>query len=593
MAGILTLLIAGLFRLPANQPRPVQAEDAAPPTPKRQAVLTIDTDLYEWWLIRWNDNKVRCWVVVDHEGKPTSQEIYDTCGPDIHEDWADTTACSQSDLSKCEGVYLYFADKRRGQKEVTVDLPPAEAWISLSGCQQVNGQNQCSRPPALVISGIEPLPNEMIVRIQGTIGGEVFSCPLDTCRIPLRPTGKQGISVEFWADSSFGDSSPHYTALVRVMPWGDFAAPEGPTTDKQLYYVDVLSSQWRGPRPASCSDVWQVFPEIGGPAAWLQTPDTADQLKSSISYYYLAGMLIRNGAADASSCPNGGLEDSGIAANACGVQVAMPQVVEWQNQFDTDILQTADDTGVPAQLMKNIFSRESQFWPGIYRTYREAGLGQLTDKGADTVLLWNESFYQQFCPLVLSQSTCEKRFFDLNDGAKDMLRGALVQKVNASCDNCKNGIDLTQVGFSVNVFAKGLQANCAQTGQTLENITQLPAGQVASYEDLWRFTLVNYNAGVGCLYNAVDQAWSAREPIDWQHVAPYLEPACREAIRYVEFVTEWDGPSLYTVDKSGWIPENDAASSDEDWTDEATVDEECLDDNWLWDGSDWICDSAQ
>ncbi len=556
MAGVLILLLAGLFRLPETQPQPVRAQDAAPPGPKRQAVLTIDTNLYEWWVIRWSDNKVRCWVVVDHEGQPTGQEIYKACGQNIYEDWADTTACNQADTTKCPGVYLYFADQRQGKKEVTIDLPPAEAWLSLSGCELVEGQYQCTRPPALVINGIEPLPNEVIVSIEGKIGGDTFSCPRSTCRLPLRPTGRQGIPVEFWANSSFGDSSPHYTALVRVLPQGDFAAPEGPTQDQQLYYVDVLSSQWRGPRPASCSDVWQVFPDVGGPPDWLKTPDTAEQLKSSVSYYYLAGMLIRNGAVDASSCPNGGLEAGGITANACGVQVAMPQVTEWQNQFDSDILKVAEDTGVPAQLMKNIFSRESQFWPGIYRTYREAGLGQLTDKGADTVLLWNESFYQQFCPLVLSQDECSQRFFDLDPGYQDMLRGALVQKVNASCDNCQSGIDLTQVGFSVQVFAQGLQANCAQSGQTVENITGLVPGQVSSYQDMWRFTLVNYNAGVGCLYNAIDEAWSEHKPLDWLHVAPYLEPACRGAIPYVEFVTQWPGPSLYGDDQSSYTNDN-------------------------------------
>lgn len=575
MAGLTALFLAGFFAFPASRIEPVRAQEQTPPGPERQAVLTIDTNLYEWWLIRWSDNKVRCWVVVDHEGKPTSQEIYKACGKDIHEDWADTTSCSESDLTKCQGVYLYFAEQRRGQKQVTIDLPPAEAWLSVSGCEVVNGQNRCGRVPALVINGIEPLPNELIVRIQGALGGETFSCPRDVCRIPLRPTGRQGIPVEFWADSSYGDSSLHYTALVRVLPWGDFAAPEGPTRDPRLYYVDVLSSQWRGPRPASCADVWQVFPDVGGPPEWLRTPDTAEGLKSSVSYYYLAGMLIRNGAVDAGDCPNGGLEPGGLTANACGVQAALPQVIEWQNRFDADILQVADETGVPAQLMKNIFSRESQFWPGIYRTYREAGLGQLTEKGADTVLLWNESFYGQFCPLVLAESVCAQRFFDLTDEQQDMLRGALVQKVNVSCSICENGIDLTQVGFSVHVFAEGMQANCAQAGKTVENITKLPAGQVSSYEDLWRFTLVNYNAGVGCLYRAVRQAWNKREPLDWNHVAPYLETACRESIRYVEFVTQHEGPSLYTqggplIDygEEDLLPyDSDVIDEDFDWED--------------------------
>jgi hypothetical protein len=48
-----------------------------------------------------------------------------------------------------------------------------------------------------------------------------------------------------------------------------------------------------------------------------------------------------------------------------------------------------------------------------------------------------------------------------------------------------------------------------------------------------------------------------REPLDWEHVAPYLEPACQQAIRYVESITGHSGPSLYTggdLDLSGVDP---------------------------------------
>jgi len=48
---------------------------------------------------------------------------------------------------------------------------------------------------------------------------------------------------------------------------------------------------------------------------------------------------------------------------------------------------------VPAQLLKNIFLRESQLWPGIYNSIKEVGLGHLTDNGADTILLWNPDFF--------------------------------------------------------------------------------------------------------------------------------------------------------------------------------------------------------
>jgi hypothetical protein len=146
----------------------------------------------------------------------------------------------------------------------------------------------------------------------------------------------------------------------------------------------------------------------------------------------------------------------------------------------------------------------------------------------------------------LSQETCKTRFTHLEERYQAMLRGALVQEVNASCVDCERGIDLSQAGFSVNVFAHGMIGNCEQVTQVMWNLTSQFPGKLTSYNDLWRFTLVNYNAGTGCLYSAIQRAWSNREPLDWEHVAPYLEPACQEAIRYVESITGHQGPSLYT-----------------------------------------------
>ncbi|HSV85639.1 MAG TPA: hypothetical protein VLH85_03625 [Levilinea sp.] len=529
--------------------------------PRRTTEITIDVDLYEWWLILWRDNSIRCRIIVDHDGLPTAREISRACTQKDYQTWLETLPCNEVDITRCKGVYLFQASRGRGQRTINLDLPPSEVWISLGGCSEGAFSNQCNDLPYLLLSGLEPLPNETIVRIQGTIDGEPFSCRRDLCRIPLRPTGRSGIQIEFWADSSFGDSSEDYTALVRVIPWGDFMAPEGPRNDPRLYYVDVISSQWEGQRAASCSATWQSFPDVGEPPEWLRTPEAVAELTSSVSFYYLAGMLIRNGAVDARTCSNGGMANN-VVANSCGVQLALPQVRQWQNRFDADILQVAVDTGVPAQLMKNIFARESQFWPGIYRTYREAGLGQLTNNGADTILLWNDSFYAQFCPLVLSQEACETRFTHLDERYQAMLRGALVQQVNAACVDCEAGIDLSQARFSVNIFAHALIANCEQVTQVFWNLTRQFPGRMSSYNDLWRFTLVNYNAGAGCLYRAVQRAWLNREPLDWEHVAPYLEPACQGAIRYVESITGHTGPSLYTGDDPNLLSIDPFATDD-------------------------------
>jgi hypothetical protein len=68
------------------------------------------------------------------------------------------------------------------------------------------------------------------------------------------------------------------------------------------------------------------------------------------------------------------------SANGCGQEAARPAVDQWQDQFDALIINTAEDTGVPAQLLKNLFARESQFWPGIFKAVPMPGW-QLTENG--------------------------------------------------------------------------------------------------------------------------------------------------------------------------------------------------------------------
>ncbi len=137
---------------------------------------------------------------------------------------------------------------------------------------------------------------------------------------------------------------------------------------------------------------------------------------------------------------------------------------------------------IPSQLLKNLFARESQFWPCVFKSGTDAGFGHLTENGADTALLWNPSFYSQDCPLVLSSGACSLGYLHLKAADQLLLRQTLVGSVNATCDNCPLGIDLSQASFSVAAFAYTLLASCEQTGQVVQNNTgQLP-GDVASYE---------------------------------------------------------------------------------------------------------------
>ena len=128
------------------------------------------------------------------------------------------------------------------------------------------------------------------------------------------------------------------------------------------------------------------------------------------------------------------------------------------------------------------YQPESQFWPGIYEKVNEAGLGHLSEVGADAVLLWNPSFYSQFCPLILTEETCQRGFGNLDKDQQEMLRGALVQKVNAACPDCPVGIDMTQANFSISIFAR----SCWLIGDRSARLSiTTPAnsqGQVIKYE---------------------------------------------------------------------------------------------------------------
>jgi hypothetical protein len=429
-------------------------------------------------------------------------------------------------------LYAYFAGFQPGTTTSVVDLPTPSVWLNVSGCSLNPPENFCPQQPKLVFTGEEPLPDQEIEAIHVVVDGIKVSCQRDTCEVPVRSTPLSGTEVEFWADSTFGDSSEHFNALVRVIETG---VPTNPGING--WYVDVLSSQWIGGPIDSCSLIWESFPPPGLPPPWLSTPDQKLLLASVEPYHYLAGRLISQGLVDATECANNGLLVNGYA-DACGLSKARPLVDQWQNQFDSRILEVARETHLPAQVMKNIFAQESQFWPGVFRVPQEYGLGQITDMGADTILLWNKPFYESFCPLILSETTCSQGYLGLEEDEQTILRGALALEANSDCPECPSGVNLIHTDISVMLFAQGILANCDQVGQTIYNATQKTPGAVSSYEDLWRFTLANYNGGSGCLAFAIFSTWGLREPMDWAHVSSHLTQPCQGVIAYVESIAQ-------------------------------------------------------
>ena len=497
----------------------------------RQTEIIIPYIEYEWWLMRWADNGYECRIITDQEGLPTDDDIYIYCGNSRYQEWLKTKACNPAlegvDTSSCSGYYLHKVSSETKEKIISVELPLPEAWISITECDLKPPQNRCANLPKLTISGLEPLPNESVTRIQGTYNDIPFICEGNTCEIPLRPTREAGVEIKFWVDSSYGDQSNQYSALIRVL---DAGVSLGPNAGEWI--VDIISERWQEYQADGCSPIWGVFPPVSELPAWLSSPEWPQLLATDDPYMFLAGRLINNGIIDAGTCPGGGLEENGYA-NMCGLELARVAVDEWQNRFDNEIIDTAKETGIPSQLLKNMFAVESQFWPGICNE-EEHGLGQLTELGADTLLLWNPTFFNQFCPLVIDEESCQLGYSQLSDENQLILRTSLADSDSLDCPSCPANIDLTNAAMSIDLFAQTLLANCQQVGQIISNVSGNPPVLVTNFMDLWLFTIANYHSGAGCLTRALIAAGS---PYTWENVYPKLEAECPGTKNYVDEVT--------------------------------------------------------
>jgi predicted CXXCH cytochrome family protein len=275
-------------------------------------------------------------------------------------------------------------------------------------------------------------------------------------------------------------------------------------------------------------------------AGWLSLPADASQLASSRTLNLLAGELIFHGLVNASSCPDGGLLKSG-AASLCGEQAAHNATILWQNQFDEAIYAAALNQGVPPYLLKNLISQESQFWPGSHRTggVKEFGLGHMTSLGADTLLRWNRDFASSFCLQVYSEEACRASYAFMSPDQQAVLRGAVIQRVDADCSSCPGGIDLQRARQSIIFIAATLRASQSHAKWYVEGLTGR-SFQRLDPGDAWRFTLVGYNGGPGCLSAAISRSQVLRLKLTWKSIAESLDAGCQNAEKYVDNIREMD-----------------------------------------------------
>jgi hypothetical protein len=501
--------------------------------PSRTENITATYAEHEWWLSRWEDDSVECKIYIEHENQPTKENILDQCGKSLWQEWLKTKPCGDlENPSSCSGLYLQHVSTREHARIIQVQLPSPKIWVEIQNCDLISSAYQCTEQPILLITAQDPLPNEHITHIVGALAGDSFDCENKICQIPLRQTPPGGAELIFWALSSFGDGTHQHKARIRVIK------QETSSIGNPKWSVNIISDRWRGNSIDSCAQLWNAFPPLNGLPTWLSTPELVESLATTVPYTYLAGRLIEAGAVDARLCPGGGLEINGYA-NACGVGTARSHVNAWQNRFDSHIMSIAVENNIPARLLKNIFAQETQFWPGTFNSsddIQELGFGNLTSNGTDTLLRWNAEFFQQFCPIVLSDHICESGYSQLPQEQKQMLQGAVLQHSTLECDQCDLGIDLSRANTSIALSAQVLKANCEQVDQIIYNARGQSPGLVSNYVDLWRFTVVNYNAGPGCLINAINSV-PADNPLTWKNIFPILDRKCPGAVDYVRLVS--------------------------------------------------------
>lgn len=525
------MLILTLFVVSVIIPARVLADDGS----GREEIIEISYTEYTWRLLDWQDKGQVCEVKIDHPGEPDGAEIYFQCGSVIYYRWLETLPCiaeSGEPPQPCSGLYLVPIGSQEISKEIVINLPSPSVRIDLKDCIPVPDTDLCAEMPSLLISADEPLPNEEIIQVQGRIDERSFACAGEVCEVALQATDTGGAALEFWAESSYGDSSEHFMGRIRV----DERTLDNPPASG--WHVEVVSGLTDLDNMAGCPGFWQSFPPLGIQPDWLSNPSQAILLRTNEPYNYLAGQMIRKGYVDTSHCDDLGLSEEGYAS-PCGLEASRDLVYLWQNTFDRFILMSAEETGIPSSLFKRIFARESQFWPETTEDlYREYGFGHTTELGADTTMLWNREFFDQFCPLVLEVGKCQLGYPQLDDWSQATLRGALLVEMEIILPADFYDLDSKQVEESVSLFAQTLLGNCAQVGQMITYQTDQIPGEIVSYEDLWKFTLINYQAGSGCLADAIIVVHKRKEALTWEHISAALEENCPWAVEYIEDVTQ-------------------------------------------------------
>ena len=479
---------------------------------KRIALEDRLTMANHWRFSRWSDGVKLCDIYVTHTNYPSEEEIRSYCGEELLLNWRETPACEEAlfgkDASECEGVFIGYLGKSINLVKEIVELPEVELKVETLNC--FPGE-WCNERLIMRFIGEEPLTDHHIVSMHVKIGSTEKSCEGGSCDLRMPITYEQGMDVEYWARSDFGDESERKTFTLRNVP---------DESRNGMFRVDLIHAGLDSSAPAG-SEEWDLFPTINHQdSILLEKPATFTNLSTQNRFLYLAGKLILTGKVDGSTCSGFGLIDNNTA-NPCGERLAEEKVLEWQNQYDEQIFQSSLEFSVPPRLLKGIIAQETQFWPHPVHA-REFGLGRITENGADLLLNWNTPIFLEKCHTLIPVETCAAGYSNLEPEEQSLLRGLVLSDVGTDQE--------------IALLAATFKASSTQVSQMVKNITLLQINEVSTYEEMWKISVANYHAGSGCVGTAMQTAWSNGDQMIWESIYPNLLGDCMGAVEYVESV---------------------------------------------------------
>ncbi len=361
--------------------------------------------------------------------------------------------------------------------------------------------------PYVVLTAMDSTPGGS-VEIRGFENLREFVCTASPCALSLTESS----TITFTAYSAYGNKSPEVIARVRV------ESRDG----GYIVVIDSVSqlSVYRD----SCSNIWNVKDE--SLSSWSKFPETPFQLNTDKTLHLLAARLITNKIVDAQDCPGGGMGGNLDFPNGCGIERARTEMIEWQNQYDFNIWSTSVEVGIPPKILKSLIELESQYWPSNQRFFLdEIGLGQINQLGIDVLLRRSPDYYNKVCPSVYSD--CSIPYLSLDPPSQALVRGAILNSINASCPTCANGLDMAKANDSIPLIAQLLRSNCEMVD--FLNVAGKPD---VEYDDLWKYTMATYHSGYSCVRDAVVLARKDNESLDWETVSKNIK--CKGSKAYVD-----------------------------------------------------------